>query len=92
MEGSTMYIYTRGVDRVSKKVTDSPNLANYLMESTAFYGADQLWKGMQYQLSAYINQRGGNAIKVPEVTYRPKYSKIRDYLKGKAPISSLDCN
>ncbi|MGH1518767.1 hypothetical protein [Chryseobacterium sp. JK1] len=92
MEGNTMYIYTRGVDRVSKKVTDTPNLANYIMEASAFLGADQLWTGMQDKLSAYVNQKGGSATKVPEITYRPKYSKIRDYLRNKAPLSSLGCN
>jgi hypothetical protein len=89
---NTMYIYTRGVDRVSQVATSSPNLANYLIETSAFFGADQLWKGMQDKLSKYINDRGGNASKLPEKTYRPNYTKIRNYLKGKAPLSSLGCN
>ncbi|WP_241280135.1 hypothetical protein [Chryseobacterium cucumeris] len=89
---NTMYIYTRGVDRVSQVATNSPNLANYLIETSAFFGADQLWKGMQDKLSKYINDRGGNASKLPEKTYRPNYTKIRNYLKGKAPLSSLGCN
>ncbi|MET3038337.1 hypothetical protein ABXT08_19795 [Chryseobacterium sp. NRRL B-14859] len=89
---NTMYIYTRGVDRVSQVVTSSPNLANYLIETSAFFGADQLWKGMQDKLSKYINDRGGNAIKLTEKTYRPNYIKVKNYLKGKAPLSSLGCN
>ncbi|PWN58583.1 hypothetical protein [Chryseobacterium viscerum] len=89
---NTMYIYTRGVDRVSKIATDSPNLANYIIENSAFFGADQLWKGMQDKLSKYINARGGSANKLPEKTYRPNYTKVKDYLKGKAPLSSLGCN
>ncbi|WP_288435828.1 hypothetical protein [uncultured Chryseobacterium sp.] len=89
---NTMYIYTRGVDRVSKIATDSPNLANYIIENSAFYGADQLWKGMQDKLSKYINAKGGSANKLPETTYRPNYTKVKDYLKGKAPLSSLGCN
>ncbi|MCI3937789.1 hypothetical protein MQX03_11290 [Chryseobacterium aahli] len=89
---NTMYIYTRGVDRVSQVATSFPNLANYLIVSAAFHGADQLWTGMQDKLSKYINDRGGNANKLPEKTYRPNYSKIRNYLKGKALLSSLGCN
>ncbi|NML71869.1 hypothetical protein HHL23_19010 [Chryseobacterium sp. RP-3-3] len=89
---NTMYIFTRGVDRVSQVATSSPNLANYLISASAFLGADQLWKGMQDKLSKYINDRGGNANKLPEKTYRPNYTKIRNFLKGTAPLSSLGCN
>ncbi|WP_370896804.1 hypothetical protein [Chryseobacterium gossypii] len=89
---NTMYIYTRGVDRVSQVATNSPNLANYLIEVSAFYGADQLWRGMQDKLAKYINDRGGNANKIPETTYRPNYNKVRSYLKGNALLSSLGCN
>ncbi len=39
---NTMYIYTRGVDRVSQVATSFPNLANYLIEVSAFTGADNL--------------------------------------------------
>lgn len=87
-----MYIYTRGVDRVSQIATNFPNLANYLIEEGTFIGADKLWKGMQDKLSYYINSNGGNANKLPEKTYRPNYVKVRKYLKGQAPISSLGCN
>lgn len=89
---NTMYIYTRGVDRVSQVATNFPNLANYLIEVTAFHGADQLWRGMQDKLSEYINDRGGIASKIPETTYRINYSKARNYLKGNALISSLGCH
>ncbi|MDR6371294.1 hypothetical protein J2795_002919 [Chryseobacterium bernardetii] len=89
---NSMYIFTRGVDRVSQIATSTPNLANYLIESSAFFGADQLWKGMQDKLSKYINDRNGNANKLPEKTYRPDYTKIKNYLKGKAPLSSLGCH
>lgn len=89
-------IYTRGVDRISTNVVDQGsninNVVNYLQESTAFYLADQLWKGMQDKLSAYVNSNGGNANKVSETTYRPVYTKIKNYIKGNAPLSSLGCN
>lgn len=89
---NTMYIYTRRVDRVSQVATSFPNLANYLIEVSAFTGADNLWKGMQNKLTKYINDRGGNANKIPETTYRPNYSKVRNYLKGNALLSSLGCH
>lgn len=92
MVGNEMYIYTRGVDRVSQVATNSPNLANYLIETSAFLGADQLWKGMQEKLSDYVNTRGGDAAKIPAKTYRPNYSKVKNYLKNKAPLSSLGCS
>ncbi|MCX8533885.1 hypothetical protein [Chryseobacterium luquanense] len=89
---STMYLYTRGVDRVSQVATSSPNLANYLIVASAFYGADQLWTGMQSKVSKYINDNGGSANSLPAKTYRPNYTKVRNYLKGKAAITSLGCN
>lgn len=89
---NTMYVYTRGVDRVSQVATSFPNLANYLIEVAAFQGADQLWKGMQDKLTKYINDREGNANKIPETTYRTNYSKVRNYLKGNALLSSLGCH
>ncbi len=47
---------------------------------------------MQNKLTKYINDRGGNANKIPETTYRPNYSKVRNYLKGNALLSSLGCH
>lgn len=85
-------IYTRGIDRVSHNYSDKAAVANHIIESLAFTGADNLWDDMQNKLSAYIISKGGQAIKEQAVKYRPKYAKIKDYIKGKTPISSLNCN
>ena len=92
MEGSTMYIYTRGVDRTSYINNDKTPVINAIMESVAFKGADELWTGMQNKLSAYVNNRGGSSNPVTPVKYRPNYEKIKNYLKGQIPLSSVGCN
>lgn len=85
-------IYTRGVDRFSSVADNSTPLINYLMESSAFLGADELWSGMQNKLSAFINNNGGNASPVTAVKYRPSYNKIKAFLKNQVPLSSLGCH
>ncbi|WP_374446551.1 hypothetical protein [Epilithonimonas sp.] len=84
-------IYTRGVDRLSSINSSDTPLINFLMESTAFLGADLLWSGMQTKLSNYVNSNGGSAIKVNPEVYRPNYSIIKDYLKGKSSLAALGC-
>ncbi|SUX48772.1 hypothetical protein [Chryseobacterium indoltheticum] len=90
-------IYTRGVDRVSRNYSDNTAVLNHILlnftiEQAAFMGADNLWTDMQEKLKKYIEDNGGQAGIVPAVKYRPKYSKIKDYIKGKLPITSLSCN
>ena len=92
MVGSEMYIYTRGVDRVSHNYSDKASLVNHIIESIAFTGADNLWNGMQDKLSNFVTTHGGQASKVPAIKYRPKYTQIKDYIKGKIPINTLNCN
>ncbi len=92
MEGSTMYIYTRGVDRTSYINNDNTPKINYIMEAIAFAGADDLWSEMQNKLSTYVNNRGGSSNPVTPVKYRPNYEKIKNYLKGQIPLSSVGCN
>lgn len=89
---NAMYIYTRGVDRVSHNFSNTAIVTNHILESMAFKGADNLWEDMQDKLSNYVSTHGGAANKVTAVKYRPRYSKIKDYIKGKIPISSLGCN
>ena len=88
---NSVTIYTRGVDRTSKINDGNTPIINAMMQQMAFQGADQLWRGMQNKLSAYINSKGGTASKVQEEKYRPNYSAVKNYIKGKAPISSLGC-
>ena len=87
-----MYIYTRGVDRFTKPLGSVA--INYLAENYAFSKADELWKGMQSKLENYINsiQNGGLANKLEPKTYRPAYAKVKEYLKGQTPLSSLGCH
>lgn len=92
MDGSTMYIYTRGVDRTSYINNDNTPKINYIMESVAFAGADRLWSGMQDKLSAYVNNKGGSSIPITPIKYRPNYEAIKKYLKGQIPLSSVGCN
>lgn len=90
----SIYIYTRGVDRVSHNYSDKALILNHLMESTAFMGADNLWDDMQDKLKAYIDIHGGSSTKIPAVKYRPNYNKIKNYIKGdpNTPLSSLGCH
>lgn len=85
-------IYTRGVDRVSRNYSDKEVILNHLIEYAAFSGADNLWEDMQEKLKKHVEDNGGQASIVTPVKYRPKYSEIKDYVKGKLPISSLGCN
>jgi lipopolysaccharide export LptBFGC system permease protein LptF len=90
-----MIIYTRGVDRVTKKAPfNSPisAIVNYAAESAAFSGADNLWEKMQEKLSKHINDNGGNASIIEAKKYRPNYSIVKSYLKNQATLQSLGCN
>jgi len=89
---NAMYIYTRGVDRVSHNYSDNSIVLNYLIQTGAFLGADKLWNSMQDKLSEYVIARGGSADKVTAVRYRPNYIKVMNYIKGNAALSSLGCN
>ncbi len=85
-------IYTRGVDRLANYWDDDTPIINFLMESAAFKGADNLWHGMQQKLRTHVKDNGGSANIVPSVKNRPNYNKIKKYLKNQAPLSSSGCN
>ncbi|SUX43565.1 hypothetical protein [Chryseobacterium indoltheticum] len=90
-----MIIYTRGVDRVTKKAPFNSSISaivNYAAESAAFSGADNLWEKMQEKLSKHINDNGGNASIIEAKKYRPNYNKVKSYLKNQATLQSLGCN
>ena len=91
-DGTNMTVYTRGVDRLANIWDEDTETINFLMESAAFKGADNLWHGMQFKLENYVNNHGGNATVLPSVRNRPNYEKIKKYLKNQAPLSSLGCN
>ncbi|RNA62648.1 hypothetical protein D1631_12230 [Chryseobacterium nematophagum] len=88
---NSMYIYTRGVDRVSRNYSDNSSVLNYLIQTGAFLGADKLWSSMQEKLSKFIINNGGSANKIKSTTYRPNYTKIKNYIKGNSSLSSLGC-
>lgn len=87
-----MYIFTRGVDRFTNHIPGAT--LSYLVEGYAFSQADNLWKSMQNNVVDFVNHpaNGGLANKLTPVTYRPAYSKIKKYLKGKVTIQSLGCH
>jgi hypothetical protein len=87
-----MTIYTRGVDRVSHNYSDTAKVLNYIIESTAFIGADSLWSSMQSILSNFVNTKNGSASIITPTKYRPNWNAIKGYIKGKTAISSLGCH
>jgi len=87
---NAMYIYTRGLDRVNLPIFNNFSSAN----NPAFNGADELWSGMQTKIKKFVKDNGGGengaTIMSPEI-YRPDWVKVKDYFKGKKPLSSLGC-
>jgi len=87
---NAMYIYTRGLDRVNLPIFNnlSPN------NNPAFNGADELWSSMQAKIKKFVKDNGGGdngaTIMSPEI-YRPDWVKVKDYLRGNKPLSSLGC-
>lgn len=82
-----MTIYTRGVDRFTRFI---PNYSTaYAIENSAFKGADKLWRSMQAKVSKFVSDNEGQATIVNETIYRPSWIKIREYIKGQQPLSSL---
>ncbi len=87
---NAMYIYTRGLDRVNLPIFNnlSPN------NNPAFNGADELWSSMQAKIKKFVKDNGGGdngaTIMSPEI-YRPDWAKVKDYLRGNKPLSSLGC-
>ncbi|WP_374446544.1 hypothetical protein [Epilithonimonas sp.] len=89
MEGGTMVLYTRGVDRVNSWVFNNFDTEN----NPAFQGADNLWTNMQLKVANFVNKNGNDGIAlIPDaIKYRPNWSDINGYLKGTRPLSSLGC-
>lgn len=91
IDGSgNMVIYTRGVDRFTTKVSN--NALQYTVESFGYSEAQKMWKTMQQKLSSFVNNNSGNSSIIPGVDYTPSYIFIKDYLKGKKPLTSLGCH
>ncbi|WP_181955290.1 hypothetical protein [Filimonas effusa] len=71
--------FTRGVDRTSDWMFALSNQYDMV-----FDGADDLWENMQKNMIKFINDNGGDAsyYSPSQVTVRPKWEDVKDYLKG----------
>lgn len=87
---NTMYLYTRGLDRVNLPIFNKLSPSN----NPAFNGADELWSSMQAKIKKFVKDNGGGengaTVMSPEI-YRPDWVKVKDYLRGNKPLSSLGC-
>lgn len=89
MEGNTMVLYTRGVDRVNLPVFNALDAK----DNPAFQGADILWTGMQLKVAQFINKRESDGIAlIPAAKkHRPDWANIEGYLKGIQTLNSIGC-
>jgi len=92
MDGNSMYLYSRGVDRFTFNLLNYS--ATWTAEGIGFNKADDLWSSFQTKIADYVNKpgSGGNASIIPSVKYRPSWINIRNYIKGKATLNSLGCH
>lgn len=90
-QDGTYTFYTRGTDRVAERLDNF--IGNLPISQSAFEGADALWTQFQENLQEFVNspQNGGQAIKGAPVISRPDWSKVKDVLEGRRPISDLGC-
>lgn len=85
-----MFIYTRGVDRFTTKVSN--NGMQYTIENFGYSAAKEMWENMQQKVKLFVDNKGGTSSVIPGVDYKPNYIFIKDYLKGKKPITALGCH
>ncbi|HVI43874.1 MAG TPA: hypothetical protein VM802_03365 [Chitinophaga sp.] len=82
------YIYTKGVDRLTKF------FANMVQEAAGipFSKADELWESFQYGVNKFINENGGKAEIQPSIKARPDWDLVKKVLTGEEPIDKLKEN
>ena len=87
-----MTIYIRGVDRFTFNWLNYS--ATWVTENIGFANADDRWESFQTKMNNFVNSpvNGGISFIVPPTKYRPNWVKIRGYLKGTEPITSLGCH
>ena len=90
MDGSDMYIYTRGVDRFTSTYS-TPEVIREL-ENLGYSKASDMWKNMQTLLSNFVNNNNGSSQVIQGVDYIPNYIFVKEYLKGQRSINSLGCH
>ncbi|MPS65332.1 hypothetical protein [Chryseobacterium sp.] len=84
-----MIIYTRGVDRFTRKTHGG---FQYAIENLGYTSAQAMWETMQQKVSGFVNGKNGMASVLPGIDYTPNYIFVKDYLKGKKPLSALGCH
>jgi len=85
-----MVIYTRGVDRFTTKFSN--NAIQYTAESFGYSEAKKMWQNMQQKVSTFVNSKNGNSSIIEGTDYTPNFIFVKDYLKGKKPITALGCH
>ena len=90
MDGSDMYIYTRGIDRFTSTYS-TPEVIREL-ENLGYSKASDMWKSMQTLLSNFVNNNNGSSHAIQGVDYIPNYIFVKEYLKGQRSINSLGCH
>lgn len=93
-----MEIYTRGVDRFFPLTQNEDSwagyLVGYLVENTAFGGADDLWESLQERITSFVNNSPQNGIAniIDPVKLRPPTGDaLLTLLKQSEPITSIPC-
>jgi hypothetical protein len=76
--------YTRAVDRVTGFF---PNLVNNMF--VHFSVPDDLWESMQTKMANFINTHGGSATVGSSFIARPRWSVVKDFLKGNKTLAQL---
>jgi hypothetical protein len=64
-----------------------PNLVNNMF--VHFSVPDDLWESMQTKMANFINTHGGSATVGSSFIARPRWSVVKDFLKGNKTLAQL---
>ncbi len=85
--------YTSAVDRITNPFFDLFNDIGELTPITSgFEAADNLWRSLQDGMINFIQANNGSAaryVAVPEVTFRPPWFVMREFLRGNLTLQQL---
>lgn len=84
--GNYVY-YTRGVDRVEKKIEE--DIGEFFNLESAFEGADVLWNAFQQNMAGFVNDFNGQAQINNDFIARPEWQQVENVIYNHAPVSSL---
>lgn len=79
--------YTRGVDRVEKKIEE--DIGGFFNLESAFEGADVLWNAFQENMAGFVNDFDGQAQINTDYIARPEWQQVHSVIYNNASISSL---